>query len=125
METQTVRTGVRPNLHDTLVNTRSDWKLCRVFGRSENGEPLDIIIEPIFGGITVSKVNHLSEPVNEVYFCAHGSKSLSNIRNGFELMGSGFEFNTDGLWQFRAKAEVEEAVKQITELISTLTRDSQ
>jgi hypothetical protein len=126
MTTLTAPTIVKPKLHDSIVETRHDWKFCRIFGRHK-GEPLDIILEPTYTGVKISSVNHLKDPVNEVYFCANGVKSVANITQTIKPVIEGeFDFNTDGLRQIRVGGDAHEAAKQIEELITTLiTRDSQ
>jgi hypothetical protein len=126
MTTPTVQTAVRPKLHDAVVATRSDWKFCRVFGRHQNGEPLDIMVEPKIGGVMISSVDHKKDPITELYFCANGVKSVSNITAALRpAIGDEFSFNTDGLRQIRVRPETPDAERKIEELISMLTRDSQ
>jgi len=126
MTALTVQTAVKPKLHDSIVATRSDWKFCRVFGRHK-GEPLDIILEPTYNGVKILSVNHMKDPVDEVYFCAHSIKSADNITNSIKpAISDEFTFNDDSLRQIRVRAETNDAARQIEELISTLiTRDSQ
>lgn len=122
----TTTTAVRPKLHDSLVNTRNDWAVCRVSG-NHMGRPLDIMVEPSAGGVGISGVTHLKDPVHKLYFFANGTKSaLDNITNALKpAIGNDFSVNTDGMRQIHVKAETVDAAKEIEDLISRLARDSQ
>lgn len=113
-------------LHEALVNSRRNWKLGRVFGRSAStGEPFDIKVEPIIGNVGVSSVNHLSDDSTGIFLCANGTSDIARIKDSFANIGQGFVFDSDQCRHFWVRPGTDEAKEKINNLISQLTRDLQ
>jgi len=127
MATQTTKTQQRTQtLHQALVNSRQSWKRGKVSGRcSVTGEPLDIIVEPVIGSIMVMSANHTGEPSDSIHLFANTAKDIADVRKAFANIGPGFRFETDELRHCHFKADAYDATREIEELISTLTRDTQ
>jgi len=113
-------------LQEAIVGSRLSWKIGRVFGRSSStGEPFDIMVEPVLGNIRTVGVNHLGDNSTGIFLCANERSAITKLRSEFAQIGSGFKFESDPHRHFWVKPETADAVRQIEELISTLTRDSQ
>jgi len=124
METQTLQRT--KTLQEAIVSSRLSWKIGRVFGRSSyTGEPFDIMVEPVIGNIRRVGVDHLSGNSTGIFLCANEKSAIMTLRSEFAQVGSGFRFESDPHRHFWVKPETADAVRQIEELISTLTRDSQ